>query len=81
MNSSLTDWPPKVKFIDLVVAKCTFCSTIFDFTGDNNGNKIRVEEIQQLEAKSTKREYLIDLINLFDQETHSDKSDKPKPEK
>lgn len=53
----------------LFLLKCKFCSTVFDFVGDNDREE-KAQLVQTLEQKTMKREYLMELIDLFDSEAH-----------
>jgi hypothetical protein len=61
------------EFEELFILKCRVCETIFDFTGDTVRKRDQKVESRTFEAKNTKREYLKELIDLFDQETAADK--------
>ena len=54
--------------IELFIQRCKFCSTIYDFTGDTVSKNSNVKHLKALEAKNTKREYLLELIDLFDED-------------
>ena len=60
-------------FEELFILKCRVCETIFDFTGDTVRKRDQKVESRTFEAKNMKREYLKELIDLFDQETAADK--------